>query len=236
MSSHSSSSSTSSTEGSPFPWVLEHLLVYPGTYEIPLRTMYALNSSTQTKPYRQSIRPRTPSLSDGSSAESSPASPDFPLDPHQQFNTDNATDHFKSCLMTHISQLPSQPFSLPAAFITSFVRRCFTADLCQVDFTQSLTALDYLKDLETRRKRDLSHAMQRLGIDRAALDQTEDDLSATQPRLAGWVREMGVKERKMEALYTQMYIGLRRWVCISSLMLHHKPLLTGSDAYQRNAP
>ena len=216
---HDSSSSTSSTDGAAFPWILEHLLAYPGTYEIPLRTMYTLNSTPSAQQYpRQSaqsnqlVQPGTPSLSStASSPDSSPASPSFPPDQQHQLASQSATEHFKSCLMTHISKLPSQPFSLPPSFITSFVRRCFTADLCLVDFTQALTALDYLKDLENRRKRELTLALQRLGLEQSIVDQSRGDL-CKDSRTTEWVHSMRDKERKVEALYTQVYIGLRRWV------------------------
>ena len=212
----SSTTSSPSTDGSAFPWILEHLLAYPGSYEIPLRTMYTLNSTPQAQPYpvRQSTRSDTPSLSNsaGSSPESSPASPNFPPDQQQQLAAHGATEHFKSCLMSHISQLPSQPFSLPPSFITSFVRRCFTTDLCLVDFTQALTALDYLKDLENRRKRELTQVLQRLGVDRETLVPTENDRRISNPKILEWVMQMQDKERRVEALYTQVYLGLRRWV------------------------
>jgi hypothetical protein len=114
--------------------------------------------------------------------------------------------------MTHISQLPLQPFSLPPAFVTSFVRRCFTEDICLVDFTQALTALDYLKDLETRRKRELTLALRRLGVDKEALDNIGDASIRNSPKVVAWVLNMQAKEKKVEAYYTQMYIGIRRWV------------------------
>ncbi len=131
MHSHaSSSSSTSSNEDSAYPWILEHILAYPGTYEIPLRTMYTLNSTPPAQQQSRPSRAGTPSLSStASSPDGSPQSPEFPPDQQHQLMPQDATDHFKSCLMTHISQLPSQPFSLPPSFIASFVRKCFTADL-----------------------------------------------------------------------------------------------------------
>lgn len=214
MSPHNSSSTTSSNDGAAFPWILEHLLAYPGTYEIPLRTMYTLNSTPQAQQHqRQSLRPGTPSLSSSaSSPNSSPASPIFPPEHQQnQYAAQSATDHFKSCLMTHISNLPSQPFSLPPSFITSFVRRCFPAELCQVDFTQALTALDYLKDLENRRKRELTVALKRLGLDSATVEQAGAEISKN-AKISEWVLSMQSKEKKVEALYSQVYIGLRRWV------------------------
>lgn len=203
-------------EGSAFPWILEHLLQYPGTYEIPLRTMYTNNVLAQTNNY-----PTTPSLSSSSSSPISPSAAQFPGDANRQSTTTQAaTEHFKSCLMEQIAYLPSQPFSLPPAFITSFVRRCFTENLCQVDFTQALTAMDYLKDLETRRKRELSAALQRLGITADTTEQERDDMAKRSPAIAQWISSMEEKERRVEALYTQVYIGLRRWV---STFLYLKP-------------
>ena len=83
-----------------------------------------------------------------------------------------------------------------------------------VDFTQALTAMDYLKDLDNRRKRELGAALQRLGLDKSLVDQQTGDLSGD-PRISEWVRTMQDKDRKVEALYTQVYIGLRRWVSLS---------------------
>lgn len=192
------------------PWILEHLLAYPGSYEIPLRTMYTLNSAPHAQAYTP--RPGTPALSNGSSPNSCPTSPLFPPDQQYQLAAANVTENFKSNLMNHISQLPSQPCSLPPAFITSFVRRCFTDELHLVDFTQALTALDYLKDLENRRKKELGNALQRLGVDKTYCQSTNEIL-AKYPGVSRWIDSMQIKERKVEALYTQVYIGLRRWVC-----------------------
>ena len=238
MSPHISSSDTSSNEDAAFPWILEHLLAYPGTYEIPLRTMYTLNSTPQAQQHRrQSLQPGTPSLSSSaSSPDSSPASPTFPPEHQQsQFAAQSAADHFKSCLMTHISNLPSQPFSLPPSFITTFVRRCFPVELCQVDFTQALTALDYLKALENRRKRELTMALQRLGLNPATVDQVGGEIGKN-IKMSAWVLSLQGKEKKVEALYSQVYIGLRRWVHILRLLRSCcMSLMQCLDSDQRNA-
>ncbi|MCJ1471367.1 hypothetical protein MMC13_000006 [Lambiella insularis] len=206
---------TSPLEGSAFPWILEHLLQYPGTYEIPLRTMYTNNVLAQTNNH-----PTTPSLSSSSSSPISPVSAQFPGDSNRQSTTTQAaTDHFKSCLMEQIAYLPSQPFSLPPSFITSFVRRCFTEDLCLVDFTQALTAMDYLKDLETRRKRELSATLLRLGINATTTKQERDNKLNLSIAVSEWISSMEEKERRVEALYTQVYIGLRRWTLINEMRL-----------------
>ncbi|MCJ1307726.1 hypothetical protein MMC25_001374 [Agyrium rufum] len=202
-----------------FPWVLEHILAYPGHYEIPLRTIYTSNVMAQTT---STFDSSPPSLSNGSSPDNSPLSPSSPaLGLAQTLRMasplDTTSEHFKLCLMEQISENPYQPFSLPPSFITSFVRRCFTEDLCLVDFTQALTALDYLKDLDNRRKRDLSGAVVRLGAVKAqSEDRSDAEANADVDR---WITSMEEKERKVEALYTQVYIGLRRWTLINEMRL-----------------
>ena len=222
-----SSPNASLTEASSFSWILEHVYAYPGTYEIPLRTMYTNNVLAQANRPNLPNHPRTPSLSASSSSSSpvSPQTPQFAEDNSQHSTKLAATDHFKSCLMEHISYLPSQPFSLPPYFITSFVRRCFTEDLCLVDFTQALTALDYLKDLETRRKKELSAVLRRLGISGESFGRDRESLTSQNPDIAEWLSSMEDKERRVEALYTQVYIGLRRWVSTSSWSLQFTSIL-----------
>jgi len=209
-----------SSEGSAFPWILDHILTYPGSYEIPLRTMYTLNSAPRAQPLPHiSSRAGTPIPPSGSSTDTSPTSSQFPQDQQQQLAAQAATAHFKSCLMTQISQLPSQPCSLPPSFITSFVRRCFPFEIAKVDFGQALTALDYLRDLETRRRREIGGALRRLGIDSNTLGKEGDEISKKYPGVVSWVKAIEDKERKVEALYTQVYIGLRRWVSHISLYI-----------------
>ncbi|KAI9712361.1 MAG: hypothetical protein M1820_001574 [Bogoriella megaspora] len=180
-----------------YPIVLDHIMSYPGTYEIPLRTMYTLNSAPRVKPMPQQIP-----ISSGSH-------------PAQQ----DATAQFTSSLLSQISQLPSQPCSLPPSFINNFVRNCFTANLLEVDFPQALTALDYLKDLEHRRRREFTNALERLGMERSTLETELETVSKTYPGVTAWVKSLQEKEKRVEALYTQIYIGLRRWILINELQL-----------------
>jgi hypothetical protein len=198
-------------EGIGYTWVLEHLLTYPGTYEIPLRTMYTLNCSTQREPHKHS--------SDANLAGNAFPRQHGKLEEDQQkMCTQTAAAQLKSSLMQHITQVPTTPASLPPSFITSFVRRCFPAELDQVDFPQSLTALDYLKDLEVRRRREVVAALNKLGIQRDDLAQRET-LVKKYPGVIQWLEDIEDKERKVEALYTQVFIGLRRWTMINELSL-----------------
>jgi len=208
----SSNESTKSTNsGASYALILEHLQSYPGTYEIPLRTMYTLNCAPRAQPMPNQSRNGSPN----SSNQNSPTSPTFPRD-YQA-----ATAQFTSALMSEISQLPAQQSSLPPAFVTSFLTRCFPVQLEMVDFPQSLTALDYLKDLETRRRKEVASSLKRIGIDDGTLESPEhlEELSKWNVSVADWVKSLENKERKVEALYTNLYIALRRWVCD-----HHIPI------------
>lgn len=196
-------------EGAGFTWVLEHLLTYPGTYEIPLRTMYTINCSTQNPKKKPSASSNTPG--NAFPRQSSPSE-------DQKLSTQTAAAQLKSTILHHITQLPTQPSSLPPSFITTFVRRCFPAELDQVDFPQALTALDYLKDLEVRRRRDVVAALTKLGIAREDLSERER-LAKNYPGVMKWIEDIEDKERKVESLYTQVYIGVRRWTMINELSL-----------------
>ena len=199
-------------EGAAFPWILEHLLAYPGTYEIPLRTMYTLNVSTQDPHHRPADRsPNTPGNAFPRAASTSETE-------QRNLNTATVAAQLKSTLIQHITQLPSQPASLPPSFVTNFVRRCFSLELDQVDFPQALTALDYLKDLEVRRRREVVAALDKLGIERDDIGH-RDKLAKKYPGVVRWVVGTEEKERKVEALYTQIYVGLRRWILINELSL-----------------
>ena len=54
-------------------------------------------------------------------------------------------------------------------------------------------------------------ALQRLGLDKARVEQAGGETSKN-PKISEWVLSLQGKEKKVEALYSQVYIGLRRWV------------------------
>ncbi|KAJ9625677.1 hypothetical protein H2203_004438 [Taxawa tesnikishii (nom. ined.)] len=202
--SRSGSADSGSSHGASYQLILDHILSYPGTYEMPLRTMYTLNCAPRAQPLPSPARNGSP-----------PSSPGYsPTSPGSPWKGNGATQQFASSLMSQLSQMPNQPTSLPPSFITSFVMKCFAADL-----TLSLTGLDYLKDLETRRRREIASALNRLGIRRETLGTAEDELTQHYPGVLSWFKSLEDKERKVEALYTQLYVGLRRWILINELSL-----------------
>ncbi len=107
------SSDTTSSNGSSYQLILEHILSYPSSYEIPLRTMYQLNSAPRGQPRNAGTPP---------SADSSPMTPQGAFG---TFPDDKTTQSFTENLMAQIQQLPSQPKALPPAFIINFLQGCF---------------------------------------------------------------------------------------------------------------
>lgn len=198
-----SSESSSSHGSSAYQLILDHVLSYPGSYEIPLRTMYTLNSTPRAQPPH--IRSHSPP-SDGNSPTKSR---------HETPITQALTDS----LMAQMSQASHQQPSLPPSFITSFVRKCFAPELIHVDFPQALTGLDYLKDLETRRRRVVRNALECLEINRDVLEPATDAFANRYPKAAPWTDAIEKKERRIDALYTSLFIGLRRWILINELSL-----------------
>lgn len=197
---------TSPVEGAGFTWLLDHILVYPGTYEIPLRTMYTLNSAShiQQGPSPKNVVGNAFPCTNG---------------PHpSNMSTATAAAQLRANLMSHMTQQPAQPQSLPPSFITSFVRRCFPTDLAQVDFPQALTALDYLKDLEMRRRNEILAALTHLGVERADVENREK-IARHYPNAYRWIEAMEEKERKLDYLYTHVYLGLRRWALVNEMSL-----------------
>ncbi|KAF2152702.1 hypothetical protein K461DRAFT_226593 [Myriangium duriaei CBS 260.36] len=193
---------STSSSGSAHRLILEHILQYPGTYEIPLRTMYALNSVPHTT--------ALPKLPNGKAS---------PPQRANKLNPGDAAQKLSSSLMAELQQKPNQPNSLPPSFITSFVRKCFAPELRLVDFPQALTGLDYLKDLETRRSRELKSALERLEITLENCDIAQEVLSQRYPDAQEWYLSLADHVHKVEALYTQLYIALRRWILVNELSL-----------------
>jgi hypothetical protein len=211
MASHHSRNASDESNVTSMSYILEHVLQYPGSYEIPLRTMYTLNCVSRSQPLPKDLS-RTQTLNTNSGNAS-------PITGQTAWNgAETATMSFTSQLMTHLNSLPTQPSSLPPAFIVNFVSRCFHASLQLVDFPQALTALDYLRDLETRRRKEMMAAFERVHVHPDTYESDMANMAEKFPGIALWVRNVEGKNKKAESYYAQLWLGLRRWVshmCIS---------------------
>jgi hypothetical protein len=100
---------------------------------------------------------------------------------------------------------------LPPDFVQKLLlTQIFQSDYKDVDFTQALTGLDYLRDLECTRKCALREAAERLEI-------TEDNwrtaLGADAEALK-WVGQVQKTELEIEGYYAKIFVNLRIWVCV----------------------
>lgn len=128
-----------------------------------------------------------------------PSTYEFTLPLRTIYTLNSATPHtspadFKMLLLEHISNIPAQPHTLPPNFLATFVRRTFAAELKNVEFDQALTALDYIRDLENRRKKELEKAVRARG---------ENDRK---------IQGLRTKSIKIEQFYARAIAGIRRWV------------------------
>ena len=196
-------------DGASYQLILEHVIKYPGSYELPLRKMYELNSTVRPQQLMVSLNPQTKSAFSENAGPSSTAT-------HGNANVANVRDNAERLaanLMSMIAQRPSQPCSLPPSFIISFVQKAFPAELDCADFTQALTALDYLNDLEKTRRARYSAALEKINVPENG-EEEQDDLSRRYPGVAEWVVDIKNKDRLAHAYYTQVYLRLRHWVRI----------------------
>ncbi|KAJ5749813.1 hypothetical protein N7533_006841 [Penicillium manginii] len=219
--------SLDSPNGAALTWIFDHCLRYPASYEIPLRDMYTFNCNPTNTPFPRTRSPETAFSPRNSSSTHSSRSSNGSFD---------AAADFRSLMSHQIANRSSQPCELPVSFLTGFVHRCFTPELESVDFPQALTAIDYLKDLETRWKKEMEAALTRLGIKREdAENPNSSGFAGKYPGVMTWLHTMNAKARTVTALYTQIYVGLRRWVLINDMLLEpqNKHLKTQRDGFFR---
>ncbi|KAJ4303649.1 hypothetical protein N0V90_002550 [Kalmusia sp. IMI 367209] len=204
------SAETTATTNS-YNMILEHVLQYPGSYEIPLRTMYTLNCAPRAQPLPKDLS-RAPSPT--SNAPASPISGQMAWS-----DAEAASMNFTSQLMSHINSMPQQPSSLPPSFIINFVSRIFHPSLSLVDFPQALTALDYLRDLDNRRRKEMVAAFARVNIHPETAESDIESMSERYPGIALWAKNLEGKSRKAELCYARLWLGVRRWIMINELSL-----------------
>ncbi|KGO78225.1 hypothetical protein PITC_035930 [Penicillium italicum] len=204
-------------DGSALTWIFDHCLRYADNYEISLRAAYELNCHPSKSTMAPSFIPRSSSIFSRDSvlsknARKSKSSLDTP-----SYDT-NA--EFRAFLSKTVAELASQPCSLPPSFIINFVRRCFCLELSDVDFAQALTALDYIRDLQGRWKKEIDAAFNRLKVTSQDMSNPRhSEVARHFPNVLVWYKNISNKARMIDFLYTQVYVGLRRWILVNQMML-----------------
>ncbi|KAF7883950.1 hypothetical protein EAF00_011262 [Botryotinia globosa] len=111
---------------------------------------------------------------------------------------------------------------LPPEFIRKWcLDRVFTKDEDQADFDQALTGIDYLQDLECRRREALKEVALRLKIDK----QNWRRVLSADPDAKKWVEDIQAQETIIEGFYATCFVDLRIWTMLHELKAHpfYKP-------------
>ncbi|TGO44747.1 hypothetical protein BOTNAR_0752g00010 [Botryotinia narcissicola] len=111
---------------------------------------------------------------------------------------------------------------LPPEFIRKWcLDRVFTKDEDQADFDQALTGIDYLQDLECRRREALREVALRLKIDKHNWRR----ILSADPDAKIWVEDIQAQETIIEGFYATCFVDLRIWTMLHELKAHpfYKP-------------
>jgi hypothetical protein len=98
----------------------------------------------------------------------------------------------------------------PVQFVQQVCRKVFTQQYEDIDFSQALTCIDYLRDLECTRRTALRDVALRLGIEK----ENWRVILADAPEAYRWVSSVQKQELVIESLYAAIFVDLRIWVSI----------------------
>lgn len=164
--------------------LLEQIFSHAGGKDLPLRTMFILNCASRGQPL-----------------------PKVPENPDE--------GHFQSVLQTEFSQLPLQRTSLPYSFVKKFVRETFgSSHLDAVNFSQALTALDYLKDIEMRRTKSIKDMWTRIDLDTW---ESIDEKVSRDEAVIKIFNHVNRLEKAADDMYAWLYVHLRQWILINEI-------------------
>ncbi|KAK7513060.1 uncharacterized protein IWZ02DRAFT_492794 [Phyllosticta citriasiana] len=164
--------------------LLEHIFSQAGGKDLPLRTMFILNCASRGQPLAK-------------------------------VPENGSEGQFQSVLQTEISQLPLQRTSLPYSFVKKFVKETFgSKDVNAVNFSQALTALDYLKDIEMRRTKSIKDMWSRIDLD--TWESIEEKVSRDEAVIKIF-NDVNRLEKAADEMYAWLYVHLRQWILINEI-------------------
>ena len=133
------------------------------------------------------------------------------LDPHCSYDRfmDPGNEKLLDLRLSKISPKRRASQGLPPDVVQKIIlANVFRTTFQEVDFQQSLTGLDYLRDLEETRKCSQREAAGRLGITH---HNWRDVLAGDRSALA-WVEKVLENETIIEGYYARISVNLRIWV------------------------
>ncbi|KAL3419733.1 hypothetical protein PVAG01_08231 [Phlyctema vagabunda] len=224
------------------PWILHHILECELSSELPLRIMYSFNAGQKLPTLKEvhkwwAYDPKGKLIiefltslppTDAPPAEPAPIPEPTLQEDRREMRQDRLLDAGNEQLFD-INKLIKSPTQdrrqsqgMPRGFISNFcLSKVFTASYNNVDFSQALTAIDYLRDLECTRRSALREAAQRLGIEKG----NWRDVLAHDPVAKKWVEDAQVEEQITEGFYASLFMSLRIWVMVNDLQSepYYKP-------------
>jgi hypothetical protein len=91
--------------------------------------------------------------------------------------------------------------------------RIFLSKFEGVEFSQALTGIDYLQDLEYTRRTAFRNAARRLGI----REDNWKSVLRNDPGALSWIEDIQEDEQLIEGYYAKTFVKLRVWVCLAIL-------------------
>ncbi|KAL2063978.1 hypothetical protein VTL71DRAFT_4472 [Oculimacula yallundae] len=108
-----------------------------------------------------------------------------------------------------------RPKGLPAHFVRRYcLEQVFVPEFTDVNFDHALTALDYLRDLESTRRNAMREAALKLNI----TEQNWRRVLWGNQTAMKWVEQTQGNELRIETMYANLFIDLRIWTMTSILL------------------
>ncbi|KAJ8063929.1 hypothetical protein OCU04_007778 [Sclerotinia nivalis] len=221
------------------PWIINHILECHLSSELPLRIMFSFNAGHRVPTLKEAYKwwqyePKGTAIikflisleesklgkkEDEISKDKDNRDERIETEKFNHAAHDPFTDPQNETLLdidfaSEFSNGKHTSRGLPPDFIRKWcLDKVFTKVEEQVDFSQALTGIDYLQDLECRRREALREVALRLKIDK---NNWRKVLSAD-PDAKKWVEDIQAQETIIEDFYATCFIDLRIWTMLHEL-------------------
>lgn len=221
------------------PWIINRVLECHLSYELPLRIMFSFNAGHRVPTLKEAYKwwqyePKGTAIikflisleesklgkkEDGISKDKDNRDESIEAEKINHVVHDPFMDPHNETLLdvdfaSEFSDGKRASRGLPPDFIRKWcLDKVFTKVEEQVDFSQALTGIDYLQDLECRRREALREVALRLKIDKHNWRKV---LSAD-PDAKKWVEDIQAQETIIEGFYATCFIDLRIWTMLHEL-------------------